>query len=299
MRMRDLKKAFNFGNRGEEEEYQDDDFPSYLEYDEEKDKIRKAGRVRKRDNDEDSFDLQDFLNEEEESEDTSENEEEIHQNKAKPILIIGFVFMLLVIIIAILWILLAKSNNKKPSDNTDTGYSQTTDNKNDENASDGAKEMYGDGYFKVYNKNVKYYTAMDTINIFQNANDSIRKYFSEIKNIESEQLTTIERKKKIDELETTIAKDYATLETASKVFDKFGEDGVALYNQIYERFENVEALMSAIKFLNSGSESTDRINGYIDIENQKVDAMSDLIVQFAKDNNLQYTEEDNQIKIDK
>lgn len=299
MTMRDLKKAFNFGNRGEEEEYQDDDFPSYLEYDEEKDKIRKAGRVRRRDNDEDSFDLQDFLNEEEESEDTSENEEEIHQNKAKPILIIGFVFMLLVIIIAILWILLAKSNNKKPSDNTDAGYSQTADNKNDENASDGAKEMYGDGYFKVYNKNVKYYTAMDTINIFQNANDSIRKYFSEIKNIESEQLTTIERKKKIEELETTIAKDYATLETASKVFDKFGEDGVALYNQIYERFENVEALMSAIKFLNSGSESTDRINGYIDIENQKVDAMSDLIVQFAKDNNLQYTEEDNQIKIDK
>lgn len=169
------------------------DVPHYLDYDENDDRIIKTSRVGR---DEmygiDGFDLENYVDEEQDRlnnqnpyfDDSVEQEE--HVNKAKPIIIVGFIILFLIIVILALAIFLFKKDDKPSKDSADNeNTSQVEDNKSNTTDKNNAmsKNMYGDGYFKIINKNANTYSAMDTMVILQNANSGIKQYLEEIKNL--------------------------------------------------------------------------------------------------------------------
>lgn len=277
--------------------------PYYLDYDEDNDQIVKQEIVKHNNLDDDSFTLDELLledNNEDYNDYTNSNNANVeqHENKAKKIIIAAFAIILLIIILVASILIFNKKGQNIDNNKDNNSLNNTIDTSEPTNNASTSTDMYGDGYFKVYNKNVKYYSAVDTMNVLQNANETIKQYFSIIKDIEAANLNTVERKNKIDDLETMLSKDYDTLEVINKVFDKYGESGINLYNSIFARFENIEGLLAGIKFLNSGQDSVEKINNSIDIENQELQNMSKLIIEFANDNKLTYKESDDIIKID-
>lgn len=304
-------KKFNLNfNKDVPNEF-DNGEPRYLAYDENNDTIIKTDKVKKDYLGEDSFSLEDFIKESQKNENknpyTDVNTQNIeHKNKAKPILIVGFVFMLLIVVIVALIIILMKPTSTKENINKNNNEVTTNKTNTDDEITKednvvintDTENMYGEGYYKIYNKNVKFYSAIDTMAILQNANNSIKQYFSDIKKIESDNLNTVKRKQSIEKLEDIISKDFKTLETSKKVFNKYDAEGINLYDCIYSRFENVEGLLNEIKFMSSGKNSIDKINNSIDKDNTKIKEMSELVKTFANKNELQYKENDNLLKID-
>lgn len=298
-------KLFNFfENKEPDVDDVPDNRPHYLGL--EDDKINRLNPVERETKTSDDFSFN--LTEEDLAEDSVQqpnmNEQPDNSETAKKYILIGFAGLsILIIASVILTIIFAGGKQSKNTDNKSNTEDQSAidgiDSKNSNESSDEqtTSKMFGAGSFKVYDKKTDYYTATNVAEITNNANETLKAYYSSLKSIEASKMVSYDRTSKIDEMITTASYDLETLDIAKPAFEKF-ESGTDIYINLKTRFTELQKLFKEVQYKSSGSESATVINKYITTDNESLSDLKKILKSFSVANSLIYKENQNKIIIE-
>ena len=128
------------------------------------------------------------------------------------------------------------------------------------------------------------------------ANDSLK---TEFKNLTDavETTDTSVMTSSISSLQTSVSEAKETLKSHQQDFAAY-EGGESYYNSIVDRFTNLENVLSQVSTSSDNAVIRELVNQAVSYENTLIETDKQLLIQFLKQNNIEYTENENGVSFD-